>query len=182
MAAGDPDQSTARSHSVFCYSHLCEIAWMRSDWPTLAELAPVGEELARDAGHQLELAEFLMWQALLARRAGDERRARRHFLQATRRIAQLGMPPDHIYFDALSAFHAAGGETERELAARDAELALLVGNGRWASEVRCRTERCVLLARLGRPLERELAEARDVARNLRRPEAALARLDEIERR
>jgi hypothetical protein len=181
MAAGDPDQRTGRSHAVFCYSHLCEIAWQRRDWPALEGLATTGEELNREVGHLLEQAEFSMWQALLARRAKREDRARRHFNLATRRVAQLGMPPDHIYFDATCAYHEQGGEIEQALAARGRELATLAGTGRWACEVRCRTERCLLLRRLGRPAEGELADARAAAAKLRRRGPALERLAGIDR-
>jgi hypothetical protein len=179
MAAGDADQITARSHAVFCYSHLCEIARGRGDWENLHDLAIVGEELARQVGHQLELAEFQMWQALVALREGRPEQARRRWRQATRRLARLGMPADHIYFDALCAYHEQGGELELALQARAKELELLVGKGRFAAELRCRFERLRLLARLGREAASELAEARAVARRLRRPEEALARLGEI---
>jgi hypothetical protein len=177
LAACDPDQLTARSHSVFCFSHLCEIAHLRQDDTALAELSAVGEELSRQVGHQLELAEFQMWQALLARRSGEAERATRLWRQSRRRVAQLGMPPDHIYFDALCAYHDEGGELGEALAARDRELALLRDKGRWAAECRCRTQRCRLLARLGRPLREEKAAAAEAARRLRFPSAALDELD-----
>lgn len=182
LAAEDPDQVTARSHSVFCFSHLCEMAWLRRDWEMLSEVAGVGEELGRDVGHQLEVAEFQAWQALLARRAGDEETARKRWRHAARRVALLGMPPDHIYFDALCAFHEEGGEAELALQARGKELALLVGRGRHASEVRCRLERLRLLVKLGRRVEEEVELARGVVKRLRKPEEALLRVDEIARR
>jgi hypothetical protein len=170
---------TARSHAVFCFSHLCEIAFQRSQWIALHEQSIVGEELARQVGHRLELSEFQMWQALLARRAGDEEKAERLARQAQRRVAQLGMPPDHIYFDALCAYHDLANDLAAAVAARDHELGLLVDKGRWAAECRCRIARCRLLERLGRPLAEEVAAAREVARRLRRPAAALAELERI---
>ena len=179
VAASDSDQLTARSHSVFCFSHLCEIAFQRRDWRSLAEQAAVGEELARQVGHQLELSEFQMWQALLSRRAGNESKGERQWRQSRRRMAQLGMPPDHIYFDALCAYHNLSDEWTEELAAREHELGLLVHKGRWAAECRCRIARCRLLERLGQPLADELAAARTVARRLRRPASALAELERI---
>jgi hypothetical protein len=179
VAASDVDQLTARSHSVFCFSHLCEIAFLRKDHEGLAELSGAGEELARQVGHQLELSEFQMWQALLARRDGDAVRAGRLYRQSRRRISHLGMPPDHIYFDALCAYHDLAGELTEALAGRDHELALLLNKGRWAAECRCRIERCRLLARLGRPLHEERAAATQVARRLRCPEAALEELERI---
>jgi hypothetical protein len=179
LAAEDPDQWTARSHAVFCFSHLCEIAHQRRDWAGLDETARAGEELARSAGHQLELAEFLTWQAVVARHARHEERAGLLFRQACRRAAALGMPPDHIYFDAVCAYHDLAGELDKALAARRRELALLLGKGRWAAEARCRSRVCRLLRRLNLPLAGDLAEARATARGLRKPEAVLAELDAI---
>src|SRR5262249_22324027 len=153
----DPDQWTARSHAVFCFSHLCELAWQRQDWPALADSARVGEELARATSHQLELAEFLTWQAALARQGGNSDRATRLFRQGVRRVLQLGMPPDHIYFDAVCAYHEPAGDLAEALAARRRELGLLLGKGRWAAECRCRIRICRLLARLGVSVTEDLA-------------------------
>jgi hypothetical protein len=149
VAEGDPDQATAQSHAVFCYSHLCEIAWQRGEEGELRDAAAAGEELALLAGHELELAEFLTWQAVLARRAGREAAADRLCRQGARRVAALGMPPDHIYFDALCAYHEQAGEWAEATAARRRELALLAGKGRWAAEVRCRLRLARLLLRQG---------------------------------
>ena len=180
LAADDPDQWTARSHAVFCFSHLCELAWEKGDRLALEESAGVGEELARATSHQLELAEFVTWQAVLARQGGEADRAARLFRLAQRRVAQLGMPPDHIYFDAVCAYHEPAGELEEAMAARRRELALLLGKGRWAAECRCRIRLCRLQARLGLPLTQEVALARESARRLRLPGAALAELEAIE--
>ncbi|MFO0876480.1 MAG: hypothetical protein U0840_03825 [Gemmataceae bacterium] len=180
MAASDPDQLTAQSHATFCYSHLCEIVAAREEWDTLGDLAREGERLAFQMGHQLELAEFHMWQALLARREGNSEQAARWFRQATRRVAQLGMPPDHIYFDAWCAFHEQGGEPAEALAVREHELRLLVGRGRWAAEARCRTQRLWLQVQLGQPVEADLEAARAVVRRLRCPDEPLTRLAAVE--
>lgn len=178
LAADDPDRWTARSHAVYCYSHLCHAAWVcRTD--ELAELAAEGERLAQQMSYRLEQSEFLMWQALLARRHGEEAVARRLAHRARSNIARLGMPPDHLYFDALSAYHLAGGEVEAALAVRNRELMSLVGRGRWCAETRCRSERCALLARLGRLTAFDLDEARQVAQRLRLPEEPLARLESL---
>jgi hypothetical protein len=179
VAGSDPDQATARSHAVFCFSHLCEIAYRRSDWPGLTDQSVLGAELAAQMGHQLELAEFHMWQALLARRAGNEPLATRLAGQAKRRVALLGMPADHIWFDALCAYHDQAGELAEELAARDQELALLRHKGRWAAESRCQIERCRLRSRLGLSMGEDLAEARAVIARLRRPAALLEELERI---
>src|SRR5262249_59452913 len=67
VAVDDPDQMTARSHAVFCYSHLCEVAHIRRDWQSLKGMSAVGEELGRQGRHRLDPGEFLMWHGALAR-------------------------------------------------------------------------------------------------------------------
>lgn len=176
VAADDPDAWTARAHAVFCFSHLCELAWQRGDRAGLEESARVGEELARMTSHQLELAEFLTWQGLLAREAGDAERAARLFRLGARRVAQLGMPPDHIYFDAACAYHEQAGEWEQALALRRRELELLEGKGRWAAECRCRVRLCRLLRRLGLAVAEEVERGQEAAGRLRFPQQTLAEL------
>jgi hypothetical protein len=166
-AAVEDDRGMAEHTSVFDYSMLCEVEWKIGDWTALAEHATVGEVLARRVGHTLELGEFLLWQALLARRAGDEARARRLCRRATARVGRLRMPPDVFYHDALSAFHEADGDLERALAAREEELALLRNKGRFAYETRVHVHRCRLLARLGRLTGADLADAGASADRLR---------------
>jgi hypothetical protein len=176
LAEGDADAITARSHAVFCYSHLCEIAWQRRDLDALSDWAAAGEAPARWANHQLELAELFTWRALLARVDGQEAAARRLWGAGARRVAALGMPPDHIYFDALCAYHEQAGEWAEATAARRRELGLLVGKGRWAAEVRCRLRLAQLLQRQGQLSAADTAAAREAIGRLRRPAAALAQL------
>lgn len=176
LAEGDPDRVTARSHAVFCYSHLCEIAFLRNDWAALAGWAAAGEGPARELGHQLELAEMQTWQALLARRGGEEADGRRLCRAGARRVAGLGMPPDHIYYDARCAYHEHGGEWAEATEVRRGELARLVGQGRWAAEVRCRLRLGRLLWRQGALRAEDVAQAREAIARLRKPAEAEAEL------
>src|SRR5262249_41737228 len=66
LANADKDRHTAEHFSVFVYSGLCEVAYGRRDWDALRDWSSAGEEVVRRVGHQLELSEFLVWQALLA--------------------------------------------------------------------------------------------------------------------
>jgi hypothetical protein len=178
-AAAEDDRGMAEHTSVFDYSMLCEVDWKLGDWQALAEHAAVGEELARRVGHSLELAEFLLWQALLARRAGDEERGRRLCRRAAARVGRLRMPPDVFYHDALCAFHEQGGGVEAALRAREEELGLLRDKGRFAYECRVHVHRCRLRARLGRLTEADLAAARTAAGKLRDPSPHLAELEDL---
>jgi hypothetical protein len=179
LAAADPDPLPGQSHAVFCYSHLCHSAWRLGE-SNLAELAVEGERLAQTTGHRLEQSEFQVWQALVARQAGDESKAQQKCQMARARVARLGMIPDHIYYDALCAFHLCADEVEAALGVRDAELATLSGWGRLAAETRCQLDRCRLLARLQRLRCVDLEATRAVLQKLRRPEPALAQLANLE--
>jgi hypothetical protein len=181
-AAVEDDRGMAEHTSVFDYSMLCEVEWKVGDWTALAEHADVGEGLARRVGHTLELSEFLLWQALLARRAGDEARARRLCRRATGRVSRMRMPPDVFYHDALCAYYEANGDLERSLQARDEELALLRNKGRIAYEARVHVHRCRLLARLERLSGDEVTVARAAADRLRDPAPYHAELEEIAQR
>ena len=181
LAEQDTDASRARFFTVFAYSVLCHIAWHRDDFAWLGQMATSGEQLARESDTQLEMGEFQMWQALLYRRAGDTHRGIKTYRQAARCIARLGKPADCIYFDAVCGYHDLGDEREEALAARDAELAILVGHHRWGSEVNCRLDRCRRLGRLGRLGAGDIAETRAAIAKLRKPQSATARLDAIER-
>jgi hypothetical protein len=174
---GDPDRFQAAHYTVFNCSSLCWMAHRRGEWKKLAEAAAVGEEAARVVGHQMELCEFLMWQAALARRGGDERLARRLFTAAAAKMAGLQMPPEREYPDALALYHELGGELDKVLAVRDHELAAVASSGRLGYECETHLKRAALLAKIGRLRAADLDAARAAALKLRKPEKAL---DEIE--
>ncbi len=181
LAAADADLGRARHFLVFTYSGLAEIAWRRGDLEGLAEAAREGEALARRVGHQVELAGFWLWQALVARLRGDERRAEALAAHARRRLGRMAMPPDSSYRDAECAYHEHTGRLDLALAVRDKELAGLRDRGRFAAECACRVKRAWLLRRMGRLGAEEVAEARRAAGRLRRPGPALEKIDRVER-
>jgi hypothetical protein len=181
LAAEDPDPGRARHFLVFAYGAMCETAWRRGHFSALEEAAGAGEEVTRLVGHQVELAGFWMWQALLERRAGREERAGGLYRRASQRLARLGMPVDSAYRDAECSFHEEAGRRHLALAARDAELAQLRDRGRVFLESMAHLKRCRLLARMGRLGEADSKAAREAARGLRFPQAVLEELARLER-
>jgi hypothetical protein len=164
-------------YAVNAHTHLCHLAFLGGDLDALREYATGGEELARALPlKQSELATFVLWQALLARRDGDEGRARRLQRAASARMGRLKAPPGEEYFDAWAAYHEEGGNHAAALQVRDRQLAGLAGTGQHAYECRARLRRCRLLARLDRLTDADLDAARAAAGRLRRPAAALAEL------
>ncbi len=181
MADEDVHRSTAEHHGAYAHCDLCEVAHRREDWDALRESATEGEALARRTDEHLKVAEFLLWQALLARREGDEELGRRRLRHALSRSRSVRALPGTGYYNILCAYHEMGGELEKALEVRDVELRRLLGKGRLHDECRCRVKRCGLLARMGRPLDEELTAARESARRLRDPAPHLDELDRIER-
>lgn len=181
MAADDFSFSTGDHHAVFAYEGLCEVALRCQDWDRLGEFAQVGAETARRANEHIYLATFLLLQALLARRDGDEERAAKLARQGLEQRKRVQALPGSFYYDVLCAYHEAGGQWERALKVRTRQLEETAGKGRLHDECECHLKRCRLLARLQQPLEEALSAARTAARQLRRPEPVLEQLAALER-
>jgi hypothetical protein len=180
LAAEDDERGRADHFLVFTYAALAEVAWKRGDSAALEDAALLGAELARRVGHQVELAGFLMWQALLARRAGADALAARLHRQASASISRLRMPPDAAYRDAECAYFEDAGQLDLALAARDAETAHLRDRGQVYLESTAHIKRCALLGRMHRLTDRDLQTARQAASRLRDPAQALEALARIE--
>jgi hypothetical protein len=179
LADRDTDRHRVAHYLTCNYSDLCAIAVRQEDWNKLADAATEGENAARTAGLQMELCEFLTWQAVLARRAGDEPRARRLHATAAAKIAGLRMPPQREYPDAVALFHELGGELDKALPVRDRELAVLADHGRFAYECEAHLKRAALRAKMGLLRREDLDAARQVACKLRKPERALTEIERL---
>jgi hypothetical protein len=179
MADGDADRHTARHHEVDTHKALCWIAFRRGDWAGLAGYAAAGEERARSIGYRYELALFLLWQALCARREGREEQAKRFSRQGTAQMARLGQPPGESYYDALATFHEMGESAEKAWEVRQRELETTLGKGQLAYECLVRLKRTRLLKKMGQPVEDEVEAVRQTAARLRVPEWYLGELERV---
>ena len=172
--AGEGD--SAGHHTVFNHCGLCAVAFKREAWGQLAEQAAAGEREARRIGYKLQISECQMWLALLARRAGDEARARPLHARAVGRVGRVRKPPSAAWFDGLAACEVWVDDLPAALRVRDRELATVRDHGRLAYECHCHVERCRLLAKMGRPLDEVLAQGRAAAARLRDPAPELEKL------
>ena len=146
LADSDRDRTRAEHFQAFIYCALCMIAHVRGEWDNLADWATVGDTITRRVGHQVELSELLAWRAVSARKAGEEERALRLYRSAYARMKAQRMPPTRGFYEGLCAYHDLSGDLPAMLAVRDRELKDVSGWGRFLSEVRCRIQRCRLLA------------------------------------
>jgi hypothetical protein len=175
------DRSAGEQSAVFSYSSLCVVAGRRRDWTSLDEWSREGERFARRKDLQLELCEFLAWEAVVARQSGDEERGRYLLRRATSRLGRLKMPPDDHYHEALCTYHELAGELEQELQVREQELKRIAGRGQLDSECRVRIQIAALLRRLGRSCDAALASAREALKPLRAPSRCRAAIEAVER-
>jgi hypothetical protein len=167
-------------HLAHAYASLCEVAYLRGDWPGLYGWAESGEPVAKRDGQRDTRAELLAWQALAAAQLGDQQSARRLYRSATSVAARASTVFDHWYYDALCAYQSLEGSYERALELRRRQLATLIDKGRTIDEFRCRLELCRLLSLLGQPLAADVAAARAVAGRLIDPAPALEQLERLE--
>lgn len=180
MADDEPNRHTATFHSIDACADLCAAALALEDWETLRTWANAGEEMAQGKDDKiLTLARFLVWKAILARRDGDEERARRLLRGARSRVGRVKAFAGEKFYDAWSAYHEQGAEWDAAFKVREVELAAILGKGRLDHEARCRLKRCRLLAKLGQPLDEERQRAREAAHRLKSPQKYLEELDKM---
>jgi hypothetical protein len=166
-------------HAAFNYCGICEAAWHKRDFTTMEEAARAGEAAARESKLKMELSGCLVWQGVAARAAGSDDEAVRYSRQGVNQVSRLQMPADRGFFEALCAFHELAEEKEQILKVRRIELDAVKDRGRFAYESRTRNRICRILAEMFEPFDEELEQARSAARRLKKPEAALAELDQI---
>jgi hypothetical protein len=180
VALADTDTNNADWYSVQVHSALCWLCAELGDWDGVAAHAEITERLARRRGQcETELSEAQLWQAVLARRAGNEPQASRAYRTATARMSRLRTPPSPDFHDALALYFTLAGDLPRAFRVRDRELELIVDRGRLAYECRVRLKRCRLLAQLGQLQEADLAAARLSAAKLRLPEKHFAAIEQL---
>lgn len=179
MADRDDDLHAAQHYSTFSYSGVCEIAWRQRDWVTLKAASHEGELTSRQCKLQMELSEFLLWQALVAAHEGNLEIADYLHRRARSRVRRLQMPPDRAYYDALTGYYELINDPERAFKARKRELRTLKGKGRFWYESRCQLQVCRLLADMGELTTKHLSKARKVIQRLKHPESYLQQLENL---
>jgi hypothetical protein len=176
----DLAQSDHSEHQLtHAYANLCKSALALGDYDNLAGWAEAGEEMARRIDRKLLLAQFLMWQAVTRRRAGDTAAASRFFRAGLAQARLVSAQLEEGFYAGLCAYHEIGGELDKALQARDRQREGIKDKGQLDQECRVQMERCRLLTLLGRCLEGDLEVARQAARKLKKPEKYLARIEEL---
>lgn len=178
LAEGD-GPAAHRTYSVYAHSLLCRIAYRLGDLGALAGWARDGVERARQIREGKHQTAMLIWQAVLARQAGDEPAARHLYERGTAQALRWHGLRFGGYYNALSAFHAIKQEWAEIVRVRTDHWENVQGCGRWHDEAFVRLCQCETLARLGRLTPEASDTARTAARRLRSPGATLAAIDRL---
>ncbi len=170
-----------KMHSAIALRHLCTIAFRRGDYGLIKGYAQEALTDAYASSHTATILSGLVWQALAARKAGDERTASRSFRMAVARLKQAGAEPAEDFYEALTAFHESAGAYDQAIGARQTELARIEGKGQIAEECLARLEICRLLCLLGQTteLETELQTIETIAARLKKPAKVLAKVQDF---
>jgi hypothetical protein len=172
-------QSGQTHYAEAAFVDLCPIAYRQHDFTTLGEWAQAGEDVSRRLDRKHRVAEFQMWQAVVARHNHDEPTANRFARSAVARMSRLDIPPTEVYFEALTGFHERGENWSDALRVVEAHLETIHGKGQQAREADCQLQRCRLLKKLGQPLGAAMTAAKEAAVKLRKPERVLREIEKI---
>ncbi len=168
-------------YSTNVRASLANVAFYRGDWENLKLYATQLETLARKASNRhSDLAEALLWQAVLTRCEGEVDEAQRLYHQARNGMRALGELPSEEYFDTLAYYHEVGDDFDRAVWARDHALETIGNRGMFGAETRMQVDRCRLRKLAGKLNAEDISRTREAISKLRKPEPMLARLQEIE--
>ena len=168
------DFRLTHAHSV-----LCRLAYLRDDLPGALGHSKASESYAHREGLKSSVALAQAWQALFARKQGDEEMARRLYRLTTSTMAGLGVKPGNSYYDALCEYHEINSDSDEALRLREQQLIETIGGSGFYSETEVYLKMLRLLGRMGKPLEETLAAARKSGAQLINPTLFLAKLDKI---
>jgi hypothetical protein len=161
------------------YQMLHRIACHQRDYPTGYGYIVQSEDAARISGREQDVAYAQVAQAVYKRREGDHYAAAALVGLGCRFYEESSLTPDNWYYDSLCEYYELCDNAAQALAERDAQLRLMEKLGGQAALMDCRLKRARLKGRLGLPPDDELAAARALATEFRKPERHLAKLDKV---
>jgi len=165
-------------HRAAAYARLCDIAYRQGRWEDLLNYAQLGESHARRSRSLIyTVCYMLACQALAHRKLGNEKEAESYYRQATSRASRTKLVMPREYFDVLCLYHEAEGDLQAAWGIRERELEALRGKGQNFWEAHCRIERCRLLHHMGKSVEEEAAQARQLIQAFKAPETLLRALE-----
>ncbi|MCU0497707.1 MAG: hypothetical protein MUF87_10180 [Anaerolineae bacterium] len=135
-------------------------------------------QFAVNAGLGMNL-QALSWQTLACSALGDSKQASALEKQVNHQVSTMKMGPSLPYYDAMCAYYEINGRYDYSLILRDRSLKGVIKGGSPYYQSECHLKRIRLLKKMGRPYHEDQRQFEEVAKKLKRPEYAYARLEEV---
>jgi hypothetical protein len=142
--------------------------------------AELDATVSQSGSYQRGAADALMWQAVFAKRLGNDGAAQQIYQRGIAQYQQFSISPSLTYFDAASEYYELTGDTEQALKLREAQFNELPARGSLHDMALAHLQYCRLLGRMGKPVDEALMKARAFINTLRKPEAHETPLKRIE--
>ncbi len=163
-------------HALAAYASLCQISYLRRDWPKLAHWARAGKAFEGQDVAKSSIHELLLWSAAAGRHIGEVEVAAEEYRGVRAQTRRQAAVPSPGFFDALFAYHEADPDPRLAAAVCTLELSHLPEMGEVARTIEVRLRRRALLLRRRLPVDEEEAAVRSLATLLSDPQPALLRL------
>jgi tetratricopeptide (TPR) repeat protein len=142
--------------------------------------AELDATVSQSGSYQRGAADALMWQAVFAKRLGNDGAAQQIFQRGIAQYQQFDMSPSLTYFDAAADYYELSGDSEQALKLRLSQFEELPARGSLHDMALAHLQYCRLLGRMGKPVDEVLKKARDFINTLRKPAAHDTALKHIE--
>ena len=131
-------------------------------------------------GSERGVAYALTWQAVYAKRLGNDVAAELLFQRGLAQYKQFNIVHGLNYFDAVAEYYELYGASDKALELRQAQFQTLPARGSLHDMAIAHLQYCRLLGRMGKPVDAALQQAREFISMLRQPavhEVALTRIE-----
>ncbi len=129
---------------------------------------------------RMDMADSKLWQAVLAKRLGDDKEARSKFAQGIEEYRRYHIPRWLEPYDAEAEYLELEGQLEVALTVRDRQVEAFTDYGSLWYLSHTYLQRLRLLGRMGAPLVDALADARKLAREMKDSSAYQAQIQRIQ--
>lgn len=164
------------------YLLLAFIRHYQKDYEQALELTREAELWSNRSHRQTGMRNAFIWLAMLEQRLGQTEAAAQHYRMGMAKMKALSVQPSGIFYEAACVYQELVEQHENALALRDRQLEEVLATKGSHGITTTRLKRARLLGRMGmmEKLQEEVAEAKEAAKGLRKPQYFLEKLAKVE--
>lgn len=167
-------------HMAYAYEMLVHYAYLQGEFEPALEMIRASEVMARRNERRSLVAITQAWQALLLLLLDQKDEAHRYYQLATANMSGLGMATARTYYDALCVYNERTGNIDLALQLRDKQYHNATGRGGYYLETEILLKKARLQGRRWLDTSATIAQAKQVAQQLLKPEHFLTKLARVE--